>query len=247
MQSFIFLLLGLIVGSFINVLIVRVPRGQSIINPRSHCPDCGHELKAFELIPVLSFILLRGKCRECGVTIPLRYPLVELMTGFLFLANFYLAAEPVELISGMVFITLLLPLSVIDLREQILPDKLNLAGMAAGLTLSFFRVDFTPLTSISGILAGGGFLFALAIISRGGIGGGDIKLMLFTGSFLGAPLVLISIFLAAILGLIASLPSLFRGQMGLKSKLPFGPFLALSALILWYFGAELLSFYLQLF
>ncbi len=247
MQAPIFLLLGLIVGSFINVLIVRIPRGESIIHPGSRCPECGHDLKAFELIPVLSFIMLRGKCRECGSSIPLRYPLVELTAGLMFLGNWYLAAELVELISGMVLITLLLPLSVIDLREQILPDKLNLAGMAAGLALSFFRADFTPLASISGILAGGGFLFALAFISRGGIGGGDIKLMLFTGSFLGAPLALISIFLAAILGLIASLPSLFRGRLGLRSKLPFGPFLALAALILWYYGSELLSFYLQLF
>ena len=237
--------IGLMFGSFLNVVIYRLPRGESIISPRSHCPDCGHKLTLLELIPILSYIILGGCCSQCDSSISLRYPLIELLTGALFVVNVLLAVNVGSLISGLIFILFLLPLAVIDFDHKILPDKLTLTGMACGFILSFFSPHISPLESVAGVLAGGGALLLIAVLARGGMGGGDIKFMLLIGSFLGPVFAIITIFLAAILGLMAALPGIISQNLGLKSKLPFGPFLALAAYILWYFGPELINMYLQ--
>lgn len=237
--------LGLFFGSFLNVIIYRLPRDESIVSPRSHCTECGHKLTLRELIPLLSYIFLRGRCSQCKSSISLQYPLIELMTGLLFLVNGFWAANIWVLISGFIFILLLLPLAVIDIKHKILPDKLTLTGMACGFILSFISPHISPLEAMAGVLAGGGALLLVALVSRGGMGGGDIKLMLLIGAFLGPIFALITIFLAAFLGLLAALPAIITRNLGLKSRLPFGPFLALAAYILWYFGPELISLYLR--
>ncbi len=245
-MPFIFFILGLIIGSFINVIIYRLPRGESIVFPPSHCPDCNHKLSPVELIPVFSYIIQRGKCRQCGKKISIKYPLVELLTGLLFLTNALIFTNILNLIAGLILSSLLIALAAIDIEQQILPDKLNLIGLALGLIISFFRPEFTALNAISGILAGGGLLLVIAVLSKGGMGGGDIKLMMMVGTFLGPLQVLLAIFLGAILGLLASLPGIIAGELKLKSKLPFGPFLALASLIMWFFGDSLLNLYLRL-
>jgi len=243
---FIYFLLGLVTGSFLNVVIYRLPRGESIVSPPSHCPECGHELSPWELIPVISFALQRGRCRECGSSISIRYPLVEMVTGLIFLFNAYFFIEGALIATGIILGALLLALSMIDIDRQILPDKLTLLGLALGLIISFIRPDIHPLTAVAGVFAGGGFLFVIAFVSRGGLGGGDIKMMAFVGSFIGPALVMLAIFLGAFIGLLANIPGLISGQVGLKSRMPFGPFLAVASIIMWFFGDSLLSWYLNL-
>lgn len=242
----IFFLFGLIIGSFLNVIIYRLPRGKSIIFPSSYCPDCEHKLTVVELIPVLSFLVQRGKCRECGNSISYRYPAVELFTGLFFVLNNYLRNDFITISAGLFMISLLIALSFIDIDYKILPDKLTLTGLAGGLILAFFRPDLHPLQAISGVLAGGGFLLALALLSRGGLGGGDIKMMAFVGSLIGPIQVLVAIFLGAFLGLIAHLPGIIAGNVNMKTSLPFGPFLAAASLIMWFWGEFLISWYLRL-
>ena len=234
---------GLFLGSFINVIIYRIPREESIVSPRSRCPECGQKLRILELVPLISFVILRGKCSQCGQNISWRYPLVEFITGFLFILNFMFTAGPWEFVSGLFFIFFTLPLIFIDIDFQILPDRLTLTGMACGLILSFIRPGLNPLMSIAGVLAGGTSLLLVAMITKGGMGGGDIKLLMCTGAFLGPHFALLSIFLGAFLGLLVSLPQMVRGQLGLKSKLPFGPYLVIAALILWFWGAEIIGIY----
>ena len=242
----IYFVFGLAAGSFLNVVIYRLPRGESIVFPSSHCPECGHELSVIELIPVLSYLIQRGRCRECGEAISARYPLVELGTGLVFVINGYFFDNPVTALAGIFLASLLLVLSVIDLDHYVLPDKLTLTGLAAGLVIAFFRPDSHPLHAVAGVFAGGGFLFVIAMVSKGGLGGGDIKMMAFVGSFLGPVLVMLAIFAGAFFGLIANIPGLISGDVGMKSRLPFGPFLALASIIMWFFGDTLLSWYLNL-
>ncbi len=244
--NFIFGLIGLIIGSFLNVVIYRLPREESIVFPASHCPECGHQLSALELIPVISYIILRGRCRECGASISLKYPLVELLTAFLFLINSLVFSSAVNLIAGLLLSSLLIALAMIDIQHQILPDRLTLTGLAAGLLISFIRPEFSPLEAVAGVLAGGGLLLIIAVISKGGLGGGDIKLMMMVGSFVGPIQVLVAIFLGAILGLLTSLPGIISGSLKLKSRLPFGPFLGLASVIIWLTGSWILNIYLSL-
>ena len=242
----IFFIFGLIIGSFLNVVIYRLPRGESIVFPASHCPECGHKLSVLELIPVVSYIYLQGKCRECGTQISFKYPLVELTTALLFLINAVFFEEFLVILAGLVLSSLLLALSFIDIEHQLLPDKLTLSGLAAGIILSFFRPEFSPLTAISGVLAGGGLLFLIAVVSKGGLGGGDIKLMMMVGSFIGPVQVLMAIFMGALLGLLASLPGIISGSLKMKSRLPFGPFLGMASIIMWIIGDRILNIYLSL-
>jgi len=247
MDYFLVVVFGLIIGSFLNVLIYRLPHGESIISPPSHCPDCDHQLGFLELIPVISYFILRGRCRFCGSKISVRYPLVEFLTGVIFLINYLLLFNPIIIISGLFLSSLLIALTLIDLDHQILPDKLTLSGLGAGLILSFFRPDFSFLSAFLGLVLAGGLLLIIAIISRGGMGGGDIKMMMMVGTFVGPVLAVIAIFLGAAIGLIVSLPGIITGKLQSKSKLPFGPYLALSSLIIWFWGEQLLQWYLNLF
>jgi len=245
MELFI-LLIGLVIGSFLNVVIYRLPRGESIVFPPSHCPECDHKLSVLELIPVISYILLRGKCKECDSSISIRYPIVELGTGLLFLLNSIIFQNYIILLSGLIFTSYIIVLSMIDIDYRILPDKLTLSAFMIGLVLSFFRTDIDMLTAIAGALAGGGLLFVVALISKGGLGGGDIKLLLMFGTFLGPLSALASVFLGAIFGLVANIPGLVSGNVGRKTKIPFGPFLGLAALVFWFFGNSFWQWYLGL-
>ena len=247
MLLFMLFIMGLIIGSFLNVVIYRVPRGESIVFPASHCTNCGKKLAPWELIPVISYFLLKGRCNECGEKISIRYPTIETCTGLVFLVNGFIFNDIIIILTGVILSSILIVLSMIDIDHQILPDSITLGGLAIGLIISLIRPDLNMLNSIAGILAAGGLLFLIAFISKGGIGGGDIKMMAMVGSFLGPLSATFAIFFGAVIGLIASLPGIISGNLKLKSKLPFGPFLALASLVFWFWGNNFWDWYLQLF
>lgn len=243
---FLLFITGLIIGSFLNVVIYRLPAGESIIYPASHCPNCGHRLTSLELIPIFSYIFLGGKCKNCKEDISIRYPIIELLTGIIFIINYIYISDLTILIAGLVFSSLMISLTMIDFDHQILPDKLTLGGLVVGLSFSLFRTDITFIYSLLGILAAGGLLFLIAFLSKGGMGGGDIKMMAMVGSFTGPIIAVSAIFLGAFIALIANLPGVIFGKKGMKTKLPFGPFLAAASLILWFYSEELFDLYLSL-
>jgi len=244
-MTFLIFILGLIIGSFLNVVIYRLPEGKSIVYPPSHCPDCGHKLSPLELIPVFSYIFLRGKCKSCRTDISIRYPIIELLTGIIFIINYIYISDLISLTAGLIFSSLLVVLTMIDFDHQILPDKLTLGGLIVGFIFSFFRSDITVIYSLIGVLVAGGLLFLIAYLSKGGMGGGDIKMMAMVGSFTGPIIAVSSIFLGAVIALIAHLPGIVFGKTGMKTKLPFGPFLALASLIFWFWSDKIFKWYIS--
>lgn len=244
---YLIFILGLIIGSFLNVVIYRLPKNESIVYPASHCTNCGHQLSPLELIPIFSYIFLRGKCKSCGTEISIRYPLVELLTGIIFILNYIYFSKLIILAAGLIFSSILIVLALIDFDYQILPDKLTLSGIIVGLVFSFFRSDITFVYSLAGVLAAGGLLFLIAFLSKGGMGGGDIKMMAMVGSFTGPIVSVSAIFLGALIALLSHLPGIVSGSTGMKTKLPFGPFLALASFLLWIWGEQIFNLYFNLF
>lgn len=240
---------GMVIGSFLNVCIYRLPASQSIVRPRSRCPQCGHSIRARDNIPVLSYLILRGRCRDCGVRIPLRYPLVETLSGAfaaMAVARFdfgWQAALMFALIAALLVITF------IDLDHRIIPDAITLPGIPIGLAASFGPGLISPSESLIGILAGGGSLFLVAwgyqlITQREGMGGGDIKLLAMIGAFMGWKGVLFTIFVASLTGTLAGMALICRRRGDMKLAVPFGPFLAVGAIAYLFIGPELWSWYI---
>jgi leader peptidase (prepilin peptidase)/N-methyltransferase len=245
------LLLGLVLGSFFNVCIYRLPREESIIWPGSHCPRCGHPLAAFDNLPLVSFLLLKGACRYCRQPISKRYPLIELLTGLLLVALGWRFGLSWALLQGICLACLLLIISFIDLEHQIIPDGLSLPGMVLGLLLSGFTGNPGWISSLIGFFLGGGVLYLLAVgyeklTGREGLGGGDIKLLAMIGAFLGWPGVLLTLAVGSLAG---SLVGLFLMAFMKKERtlaVPFGPFLSLGALTHLLAGPWLIRWYLGL-
>jgi len=247
--SVVVFLLGLAVGSFDNVAIYRIPEGLSLWSPRSFCPRCGNPIAWYDNIPLLSFALLRGRCRRCGESISLRYPLVELASGLLFLAVFAgLGFEwRAELLPRLFLVTVLLIASAIDLQRQIIPNRviypsipLGLAAMGA---VALARGDTGIfLRSLAGLAIGGVPLGLLALLLPRGMGMGDAKLAAFTGIFLGYQQITAH-FLAFFLGSLVGLILMAVGKKGRKSRIPFGPFLAAGAVVALFFGSAMWNYY----
>ena len=225
---------GLVFGSFFNVVIYRLPLGKSIIRPGSSCPKCGHELSAFELIPIFSFLIQGRKCVVCREPISWRYPLVELISGLGFAFVTFRSNSSEEILVGLVFFSLLLILGLIDLDHKILPNVLTLSGMVIGLLFAFLGWTIGLGQAVLGLVVGFGVVFLIALLSRGGMGMGDVKLLGFIGAFLGWKLSLVTLFLAAFFGMIAGFIYLKKTGQDRKTPIPFGPFLALAALILYF-------------
>ncbi len=233
-------LVGACIGSFLNVVIHRLPREESIVSPRSRCPGCGRAIRAWENIPIVSFIVLGGKCAGCGGAISWRYPAVELLTATGFATIFLLDGLGIPLLRDLLFFSLLMPIAFIDIDHRIIPDELSLGGLVAGLLLSFlpggeWRESFT------GALLGGGILYATAFLYekiRGmeGMGGGDIKLLAMIGAFLGWRGALATVFFGSFLGAVGGILSMRKGGEGLKTAIPFGPYLCVAALLSRYLG-----------
>ena len=227
--------IGAIIGSFLNVVIVRLPQNESLVAPRSRCRACGTELHWFDNIPVLSFLALRGRCRMCGAAISWRYPIVEAVTALMFALAACRSTPLSDLLVAWLFLSALIALAGIDLEHQIIPDRITLPGIAVGFLTSFLGTRVSGLDSLLGILAGGG------------MGGGDMKLGAMIGAFLGYKLALLALFLAVILGGIVALGLLSTGIRRRKDPIPFGPFLAIAAAVVMLWGEAILTWYLRVF
>jgi leader peptidase (prepilin peptidase) / N-methyltransferase len=231
-----FFILGAIFGSFFNVVIYRVPRNESIVHPGSHCPNCGTSIQFYDNIPFVSFLVLRGHCRKCGQHISMRYLLVEMITAFMFAAFYHLLGLSIELPIFLVFGSLLVIISFIDLDHYIIPDIFSLGGLCLGIAVSFFRPFFSYKDSFIGVLVGGGILYAIAksyelVRKREGMGGGDIKLLGMIGAFCGWKGVIFSLVTGSFAGTIVGVPLMLIKRQDARYALPFGPFLSAGALI----------------
>ncbi|MEE8174924.1 MAG: prepilin peptidase [Dehalococcoidia bacterium] len=240
-------LLGLAVGSFLNVIIDRVPRDQSIVNIPSHCEVCQHPLAPQELVPVFSYLWLRGRCRHCAAAISRRLPAVELATGvlFAFLWNHYgLSSElPISLLYSCLFLVIF----VIDLEQGIIPNKIVYPMLAISLALSPFWPDLGILSALLGGIIGFSLMLIPYLFARGGFGAGDVKLAAVLGTVSGSPLVIVALLMGIVGGgIMASLLLIIRLRKR-KETIPFGPFLATSAVITLLWGQPIWDWYLDLF
>lgn len=244
--------LGSLIGSFLNVCIYRMPRGLSIISPSSRCPSCSMPVKPWDNIPVLSFLILGGRCRHCRKKISVRYPLVEASNAFLYMSVLWKFGVGWNFLIYAALVSSLIVITFIDLDFQVIPDRITLPGIPIALIAGsfllpdpFMRADRLGYTaSLIGFLAGGGFFYLVAVLSRGGMGGGDIKLMAMVGGLMGWKSVLLTTFAGSLSGsIIGIFLMLFKGK-GRKTKIPFGPFLAFGTLVTLFFGQEILLWYL---
>jgi leader peptidase (prepilin peptidase) / N-methyltransferase len=246
LYTILFFIYGLIFGSFFNVVGLRVPKNESIVTPPSHCTVCDRRLTFKDLVPVFSFVFLKGKCRGCGTKINWIYPVMELTTGVLFAFAFWKIGLSFELIVTILFISMLVIITVSDLAYMLIPDKVLLFF---GILLIIARA-FSPLDpwwdSIIGAVGGFGILLLIAILSKGGMGGGDIKLFAVLGLVLGIIPTLLTLFLAAFIGAIVGVIHLRRSKQGRKTPVPFGPSIALAAIIVYFYGTQMLDWYTNL-
>ncbi len=219
-----------------------MPEGQSIIFPPSHCPECESELAVWDLFPVLSYIFLRGQCRYCEAKISLQYPLVELITASSALLLYFNFGLSLEFFIYAYLTALLIVVSLIDYKKRIIPNKITYPNIIIALVLSIFAGHISFLASIVGLLLPGGFLLLLAILYKGGMGMGDVKLMAMVGSFIGANYALIGIFLASFLGSAIGLGLIALSEKDMKSAIPFGPFLALGSFVTIFWGEQIINF-----
>jgi leader peptidase (prepilin peptidase)/N-methyltransferase len=241
-------IIGLAVGSFLNVCIVRLPKGESLIRPGSHCPICNSPIRFYDNVPLLSYLVLRGKCRQCKTSISLRYFLVEALSGLMGLALFRTFGLRIEFAVYFLFFAALLVIVFIDLDTFTIPDVITLPGILAGVGASFLLPRMSLLQSVIGLVAGGGILFLVAwgyqaLRKREGIGGGDIKLLAMIGAFLGLPGVLFTLFASSLAGAVAGVLLMSRGKGGSSTMIPYGPFLAMGAMSYVFWGPALIAWY----
>ncbi len=241
-------LLGLAVGSFLNVVIHRLPRKESIVSPGSRCPSCGAALRWYDNLPVLSYVALGGRCRGCREPISVRYPIVELVTALLFVAHYYVFGWTPPLAVRLLFASAMVALFAIDLEHQLLPDAITLPGIVLGLVFSSFLPPGL-VGALLGILLGGGFLWLVGeayfrYAGAEGMGGGDVKMLAMIGAFLGWKLTLLTLVLSSIAGSVIGLAVIALKRGGLKHALPFGTFLALGALAASLWGEQIAAWYM---
>lgn len=246
------LVFGAAVGSFLNVVILRLPREDvSIAFPASHCPLCQHPLAWWENIPLLSYLLLRGRCRNCRATISWMYPLVELAMAVFSGLLFWQYGPTLDYGRFFVFFAALLVIIFIDIHHQIIPDRISLPGIVLGLATSLFSHQITWQQSGLGVLLGGGLLYLVAwayltLAKRNGMGGGDIKLLAMIGAFLGWQSLLYVVFASSLTGSLIGIIAMIRQGKGGKTRIPFGPFLAFGA-ITWVLFHEQIMILWQLY
>lgn len=257
--SVLILVLGLIVGSFLNVVIYRLPRDESLWSPASHCPKCKNTIRWFDNIPIISFFILKGRCRVCKNSISWRYPFVEGLTGFLFLLVFlfnhhnYLIFSNfpfyLNLFKSLLFICLLIPVFFIDLEHQIIPDSLSYLMLIFGIIFSLLKSSF--FSSLLGIALGAGiflviFYLSLFFLHQAGMGIGDIKLAAAIGAYFGWKMSLLTFFLSFLVGAVVAVILLGIHFKGMKDKIPFGPFLVTGAFLALFLGEKMIQLYFSL-
>jgi leader peptidase (prepilin peptidase)/N-methyltransferase len=247
MIEIIVLAFGLIIGSFCNVVVYRLPQGKSIVTPGSQCRSCARSIRPWDNIPVLSYFLLRGRCRLCKEPISIRYPVVECISGVLFVLFYLKFGLSMTFVVYALLTSTLVIVALIDLDHKIIPNTITLPGMAMGLGLSIGVLPIAPLASLCGLLIGGAIFYLIALVSKGGMGGGDIKLIAMIGAFLGVHGGLFTIFASALLGSVVGLMLILLGKKGRKDRVPFGPFLSCGAILFMLSGDDLIQWYLNLF
>jgi len=234
-------ILGAVVGSFLNVCIYRIPSGSSIALPASHCPACGDPIKFYDNIPIISYLILRGKCRHCNERISPIYPAVELLTAIMSVLLFRRYGLSLGYLFSFLFTCALIVITFIDLRHQIIPDVISLPGIPLFALAAIFFMDVTFRDSLIGILAGGGFLFLVALgyqllTKREGMGGGDIKLLAMLGGFLGWQSLWFIIMVASLIGAVAGISFMVSKGKDSRYAIPFGPFLSIAAVAYLFWG-----------
>jgi leader peptidase (prepilin peptidase)/N-methyltransferase len=246
------ILFGLAWGSFLNVVIYRVPLGMSLLAPPSTCPRCRKRIKPYDNIPVISFLLLGGKCRYCGAGIPLTYLFVEIMTPLAFVILYSRYSLSLFFFAAALFSSALIVLSMIDFYHKLLPDKITFPGTALGLVYSFFRPDLTIVQALLGAAVGAGFLLIVygtyyLVRKKEGLGFGDVTMMLMIGAFLGWRRTLLTLILASIVGALVGIALMIVKKKDFQYSLPFGTFLGPAAFVSLVWGNGIISAYLGLF
>jgi leader peptidase (prepilin peptidase)/N-methyltransferase len=240
-------LFGAAFGSFLNVVIWRLPRGESVVTPPSACPECGTRIRPYDNVPVLSWLLLRGRCRDCAIPISRRYPLVEALTAALLVAVILVKGADRDALLGIAFVLLLVPVTFIDLDHRIIPNRLMLVGTVLGPALVLLTDPGAIVEHLIAAAAAGGFLLAAALARPGGLGLGDVKLAAVMGLFLGrdvGPAMLVALVAGSLLGAVIIAR---QGAAGRKTAVPFGPFLALGGVVGLLAGSGMVEWYLDTF
>ena len=247
----IVLLLGLLIGSFLNVCIHRLPRGESLISPGSRCPHCGYALGALDNIPVISYLALRGRCRRCRTRISPRYPVVELVTALLFVLHYLVFGWTPLLAVRLLFVTAMVTLFAIDLEHHLLPDAITLPGIGVGLLASLVRPPGIR-DALIGTVVGGGVLWIIGeayyrYSGEEGMGGGDVKMLAMIGAFLGWKLVILTLVLSSVAGSLIGMVLILTRKGGMKYALPYGTFLALAGVAASLCGEPIVRWYAGLY
>ncbi len=245
-------ILGILIGSFLNVCIYRIPAEESIVSPPSRCPNCGASIRWYQNIPIFSYLMLRGKCGSCRVGISWRYPVIEALTGALFVLVFLSFQFSAATVVYWLFVAALVVITFIDLDHQIIPDVISLPGIVVGFLCSFAIPWLTWSDSLLGILLGGGSLWLVAVLyelltKKEGMGGGDIKLLAMIGAFLGWKAILPIIFFSSLIGSLVGVPVMLAKKADSTLAIPFGPFLALGAVVYLFWGPQLIAWYLSFY
>ncbi len=248
---FLIFWLGACIGSFLNVCIFRMPEKKSVVSPGSACPGCGHQLSWWENIPLISYLILRAKCRECGGSISVQYPLVEGVNGLMYVLFWLRFGYGIPAVIYCLFFSAMLVVTLIDLRHYIIPDAISVYGIPVGFAASFFLPGVSWLDSLLGIVFGGGILYLVAwgyyfFTKREGMGGGDIKLLAMIGAFLGWQAIPAVIFFSAAAGSLIGVAMMVFSKKGRHHALPYGPFLAGAAVFYLFYGHEIIEWYLRI-
>jgi leader peptidase (prepilin peptidase)/N-methyltransferase len=251
MVNWFIFFVGMCIGSFLNVCIYRLPAGKSIVRPASACPACGTSIRWYDNIPLVSYIILRGRCRGCNTPISIRYPIVELLCGLFAMAIAMQYGHGLPALIYFILTAALLVITFIDIDHRIIPDIISLPGIPLGFLSSFVLPQLKWSDSLIGIAAGGGTLLAVAwgyqlITGKDGMGGGDIKLLAMIGAFLGWQGVLFTIMASSLIGTAVGIVAMLRAGKDMKMAMPFGPFLAMGAIIYLFWGPRLVEWYLNL-
>lgn len=238
---------GAIIGSFLNVCIWRIPREESIVFPASHCPVCSHPIRFFDNIPIISWLILRGRCRDCGASISPRYPLVEALTAVLAVLLYWKYGFSLQFLCAFLFTAALIVITFIDIDYQIIPDVISLPGIPLCFLAAVFVMGVPFLESLIGILVGGGILYVIAvgyewITKREGMGGGDIKLLAMLGAFFGWKSLLFIVLCSSLTGAVVGMTAMVIQGQDMKYAVPFGPFLALGAVTYFFLGDAFLRY-----
>lgn len=237
---------GIILGSFYNVVGLRVPKKESIVTPRSHCTTCDRDLTTIDLVPILSYVFLGGKCRICKSKISSIYPFMEFVTGGLFALSYYMLGFSMEFVVAILFISMLVIITVSDIAYMLIPNKILLPFAIVLFTMRVFE----PLTpwwdSLLGAVVGFGILYIIAMLYKGGMGGGDVKLFFVIGLVLGTKGAILTLFLATVVGVVLGLLILKKTGNGRKTPIPFGPSIAVGAIITYFWGKQIIGWYWNL-